>query len=388
MAKKQKTTKSEKQQMNQTTTKSDSDDYLLKMSYYEGRSYKLQMIPATFFTAFVIMITRMYTYNRDMSQFFWTNQSENLTDFFSHYKLVAIVICAIVALLMLLFRFITQSLYIVRSKYYIPALVYVVFVLLSLAFSKYHNFAWFGANDRFDGTLAILCYFVLFFYIINTINSRTSLKWLLYPLCASVILLSLLGLTQALDVDFFRTTLGQKLLVPNVATEDGGTTWALIDQAKQNGELFLKFTFQNKEIYQTVYNINYVSYYLTLLVPLFAFLFLRENSIPKKVFWGFMELCVMFNILGASSSGGLVGLAVAFFVTIFVFNKTLLKWWKNLIVLFVIIAIAAIPTASHWIPDIASGLGVENPFSKDMPKSASEEGATASADNADTAKSG
>src|SRR5665648_1158141 len=60
-----------------------------------------QMLPAAFFTAFVIIIMRMHAYTRDMGQFYWSSQGANavLSDYFSYNKMVAIVICAAFALI-------------------------------------------------------------------------------------------------------------------------------------------------------------------------------------------------------------------------------------------------------------------------------------------------
>ena|SRR5659263_89413 len=78
-----------------------------------------QMLPAAFFTAFIIIITRMHVYYRDMDQFYWSGQGSHaqLMDYFSYFKMVAIVICAIIALIFLLYRVFTQTLYIQKSIY-------------------------------------------------------------------------------------------------------------------------------------------------------------------------------------------------------------------------------------------------------------------------------
>src|SRR5665648_1168161 len=232
-------------------------DALIHMGYapkIDEDMHTAQMLPAAFFTAFVIIITRMHVYKRDMGQFFWSGQGDNaqLSDFFSYFKMVAIVICATLAILFLLYRMFTQALYIQKSVYYYPMMVYPLFVILSYAFSDYKDFALWGYNDRFEGTVTLLAYMVMLFYIMNTVRTEKNVKWIIYPVAASSFLLGLLGISQAGDFDFFRTAFGKKLITPS-------WFWDQVDN--------LNFTFQNKEIYQTVYNINYVSFYLTLLIP-------------------------------------------------------------------------------------------------------------------------
>lgn len=358
------------------------DDYLWSMSDAPspGQSVNwFQLLPAAFFTAFVIMIVRLYNYTRDMGEYYWSAGSENLVDFFSHYKVVGIIVCALVALILLLYRLFTQSFYIKRSILYIPALVYLAFVLLSYAFSSVKDIAWMGWNDRFEGTLILMCYIFMAFYIMNIVNSEKNVKMIIYPLGVSSFLLSLLGISQAIDKDFFRTAFGQKLIVPNSPLKDGGTAWQAIDQAAAKGEQFLQFTFQNKEIYQTVYNINYVSFYLTLLIPIFGLLFIQEKqSIVKKIIWGLLFAVNVFNLIGSASSGGILGMFVIVVLAIVMFNKKVISWWKPLVILMaIVIAIGGI-TFERWSPELSGAISSAVGSAKESSSPASGTGGKAS----------
>lgn len=351
------------------------NDYAFAMSHaisIDSSASILNTVPIASFAALVILVVRMHTYYRPMSQFFWTTQTDEsqLSDFFSYNKMVLIVISAGIALLMLLFRITTQSLAIKRCYAYIPMGIYSLFVILSYAFSKYKIFALWGWNDRFEGTVPILCYMIMLFLTINSVNTEQNVKQIIVPIAISATLLSLLGISQALDHDFYRTVLGQKLLVPNLPLTTGGTTWEVIEQAAANGELYLKFTFVNKEIYQTVYNINYVSFYLTLLVPLYTMLFLREmqdkeGALRKRIALGVLVALLIYNLIGSQSAGGYLGIGVAFIIAIIIFNKQLLKWLKPLLIVLLIISIVMATTVGRWWPEISgamkSVLGLNSP---------------------------
>ncbi|QHI72072.1 hypothetical protein [Aminipila terrae] len=64
-------------------------DYFCSMSMAprinEGMHW-FQMLPAAFFTAFIIMIVRYYEYKRPMNQFYWTNSGNDLTEFLATTK--------------------------------------------------------------------------------------------------------------------------------------------------------------------------------------------------------------------------------------------------------------------------------------------------------------
>ena len=327
-----------------------SDGYLFRMSYapkIEEASNVFQMLPVFFFTAFIVMITRMHSYVRPMNQFFWSNGESNLTDFFSYYKMVAILVCAAVALIFLLYRLFIQAFYIKKSYAYIPMILYIVLVLLSYFYSDYKLFALWGWNDRFEGTLPLLGYMVLLFFVINTVNSEKNVKWLVYVLAAVSTLLGLLGLTQALNHDFFRTAIGKKLITPS-------WFWDQLDS--------LNFTFQNKEIYQTVYNINYVSFYLTLLLPLFGLLFIhsvmrgKNESLYKKLLWGALFALTLFNLIGSASSSGLMGMACVVILALIVLNKNILVWKKPVIILLLITLAVGGVSYQRWASELSSAV--------------------------------
>jgi hypothetical protein len=306
-----------------------------------------QLIPAAFFTAIIIMITKMKSYERPMDKFYWSDGATQLTDFFSYYKMCAIIACAILVLVIFLYKIFTQSLAIKKSIYYIPMLIYTLLVLLSYAFSSYKEFSYLGFNDRFEGTLPIVGYMVMLFYIINVIRSERDVKWIIYPVAVSSAILGLLGMSQALGHDFFRTSLGKKLITPS-------WFWDRVDS--------LSFTFQHNEIYQTVYNINYVSFYLTLLLPLFGMLFIRSCSRGKdeplweKILLGALFALLVFNLIGSASSGGLAGIAVVILIGIIVLNKKIIEWIKPIMILVLITVIIGGISYNRWFPEFQGAI--------------------------------
>jgi O-antigen ligase len=316
-----------------------------------------QIIPAMLFTAVVIMPVRYYTYKRDMARFFWSVGTEDQTEFFSHIKVNLIVICTVLALLALLFRLCTQSFAVKRSVLYFPMIAYALTVLFSYLASSEKFFAWHGWNERFEGTYVLLCYMVMLFYIINSVNSERNVKWIVYPVAVVSGLLALLGLSQYFGHDFLQTAIGQKLIVPNEPIENSDlTTWQLMDRLAAEGRQILEFAFKKGEIYQTVYNINYVSFYLTLLIPLFGMIFIHENNMRKKIAWGVLFTLLIMNLIGSASSGGFLGMFFVVLTAVVVLNKRILKWWKSVAALLVITVVVAGFTYDRWYPELSGAV--------------------------------
>jgi len=307
----------------------------------------MQILPIIFFTAVIIIVVRMIPYSMPLDQFYWFISNER-TDFFSYGKMILILICGALVLLMLLYRVFAQSFAVKKTFVYIPMFVFTLFVVLSYVFSDYREFALLGMVDRFEGTLVLLSYMILLFYVINTINTEKSVKFVLYPIAVSGALLSLLGISQAIGRDFFQTGLGKMMIVPP-------SSWDRLDN--------IVFKFQDGEIYQSVYNINYVSFYLTLLLPVFGLLFIhsimkgKDENIVKKIIWGILFALLLFNLIGSQSSGGLFGMFVVVIAAIILLYKKILTWWKPLAILLVTTALIAAGTVGSWLPEIKIAVG-------------------------------
>ena len=322
--------------------------YWLRMSHApdagEG-SNVASMLPVMLFGALVILIVHAFTYTRDISDFYWMTGDAEQSDFFSYGKMIAILILAVTVLFIVLYRVMTATLAVRKSWVYVPMGVYAVMTLLSYAASDHKDFSLLGYIDRFEGTLVILAYLLMLFYIINAVNSERNVKMVIGAVGASMAVLCVLGLTQALGHDFFRTEIGKRLMTPR-------SWWGELDS--------LNFTFEHNEIYQTVYNINYVSFYLALIIPVFALVMiyalnnLRQSK--KMTVVGALLVILMaglvFNLGGSKSMGGVVGLAAAFVAALILLNKRLIQWWRSVAVLLVIVVAMFAATNSYWLPEI------------------------------------
>lgn len=300
-----------------------------------------QHVPIIIFIAIIIMITFMKTYNAPLEGYYWHSDKNTFADFFSYYKSIFIILMGIIAFLMILYRITTQTLIVKRTKLYIFMVIYIISIILSWIFSDYPYYAFHGYIDRFEGSLVLLSYIIMVFYIINTIYTEKNVKWVIYALGITSSLLGIVGLSQFFKYDFFQTDIGKKLITPAYYLEN-------IDK--------LKFSFTAREIYQTVYNPNYVSFYLTLLIPIFGLLFVSEKNMKRKAFFGGISSLLIFNIIGSKSSGGILGIGVAFLIALIILNKKLLKWWKSIAVIFGAVVLVFALTFNTLMPEITGAI--------------------------------
>ncbi len=363
-----------------------------------------EAVVAILFAAVCIVIVRAASYTRNMSQFYWTNEADDLTDFFSYYKAIFIIALAIAALFMITYK-LAAGQFRFRRVIYIPILVYALFVLISYALSDWKEFSLLGFNGRFEGTLTILSYLAVLILIIDGIKSEKQIKAVVIAVGVSCFLLGLLGISQGTGHDFFRTGLGKRLITPI-------SGWNNLDS--------LQFTFQNNEIYQTVFNINYVSFYLALVIPVFAMLMIyalnnafkrrrdktgadkkkdgkgikagsekekkrkaqadtagdkaasgkpksdKKDANGRRPLIGFLSsplflsvilvlffALLIYNLAGSKSSGGIAGLGAAFIAALILFNKRLIKWWKSVALMLAVMLVMLGVTSSVWLPELS-----------------------------------
>lgn len=322
-------------------------------------SKTLYLLPVILFAAVTIAIARLHFYQRPMSQFFWTTYKDTtmISDYFSYNKMRFIITVTCFALILLVVSLVKESFSIKRSAIYIPMAVYVVFVIISYIGSKYKEFAILGFNDRFEGTIPLLCYMIMLFYVINNVNSERNFKLLFCAIAIMSTVLGFHGLLQASGHDFFMTEIGQKIMCPNTTLPDGTTIWEAIEASFAEGHPYFGMQVTNG-IGQTVYNPNYVSFYLSMLVPFFGMMFLRsllkESGEPvwKKLCLAALLVLLVFNMLASKSAGGFLGLGCALVLAIITLNKQLKLFWKPIAVIVIAAAILLGATSSMWLPEL------------------------------------
>ena len=110
------------------------------------------------------------------------------------------------------------------------------------------------------------------------------------------------------------------------------------------------------------YNPNYVSFYLTLLIPLFAFIFIRsvmlkkEEPLWRKILWAGLFALLLFNLIGSASSGGYLGIGASLILAIVMINKNLIKCLKPILILLGITIIIAGASLDRWLPEITNAV--------------------------------
>lgn len=267
----------------------------------------IRLAPVVFFVSVIFLLVGLHEYSMPLSGFTFMAETDEtvLYDCFSYIKSVAVIIASCISALLLCYYLLTKKRRIRKSPLYIPLGVYAVTVLLSYAFSEYKEFALLGNFDRFEGTVVHLCYIFMLFYIINCVDRENELKIILNALFVAVTVACMIGLTQFLGHDFFMTGPGRFLMLAGKSLE-------------------MDISPEGTGVYQTVYNMNYVAFYLCLVIPpvieRIIDTFINAGSIRKMnsrqrlyTLWLVILLgLIVLNIAGAGSAGSLPGIFIGF----------------------------------------------------------------------------
>lgn len=321
----------------------------------------LAMLPAIIFCLSILAVrTKIDT--MPLSDIYWSPYSDNtiITDIYSYYKALMVMIAGVLAAIVLGLKFASKKIEI-KSKYiYVPAAVYLVLSLLSSLLSDYRYFALKGAYQHYEGIFVLISYIVVMFFLYNIINSHRRVGIIVFTALAAALLLGIIGLSQALGKDLFATHTWEKFITPNVVYEDGSTAWERLEAMAAEGTSPYTYKFTRGEVYQSVYNPNYVPFYLCLIVPLVAMLFIwlfRSKKIPLKLLsLPILALfgLILYNFFAANSASGFFGLFIMAIAALLLLNKRIFKWIVPILCLLLVAAAVMGTLSDRWLPEVKS----------------------------------
>lgn len=248
-------------------------------------------------------------------QKFWT--ANYATDFFSYYKSKLLIL----AVLYMIGSFAYYKANNVQDQdffhkdfrlYFIASAVFSLLSVFATILSPYRSVALWGAPERCEGLIILLCYIILFLYSIWAYLQKPDMRIVVIPLAVLTGITTFLGIFQFWGHDIFTTSTGQSVIIPAVYRAQG----------------HLELLFERGKIYGTMYHYNYMGSFSAMMIPLFAVLTLFLKNRSAKILCGFLTLCSLFLLLGSTSRAGIVGVIFAGICFIIMFAKKLLQHYK------------------------------------------------------------
>jgi O-antigen ligase len=297
-----------------------------KSSSSKKLKYDLALVaPLILVISIVPLIVYLKIVPVDNVMLIFTNGKENF-DFFSYFKMQWLLIITLLGSIYYVVRaFLSENVLIRKTKSYYLMAAYLGFALLSTLFAEYKGVALTGFVDRYEGLFVLAAYIALTFLAFNTIDNEKQLKSVLVALGISSLLMTVLGLTQFIDKDFFMTDLGKRLILP-------GRYEHIADE--------LNFTFAgSRTVYGTLYNINYVGVYMSLVFAVSSTLAILLRSDKYKLFFILTSLASFLMLLGSRSRAGMFSIAVYALLALIFFRTQIRMRWKSFLGIIVAVVL-------------------------------------------------
>ena len=297
---------------------------------------RLLLIPIIFVVAVLPLITRQKLIDTHFSKFTWFSTVDQSYDFFLYYKQVFfIAVSAIMAVIIAVKAWYNKKL-LRYSPVFVPLAVYALLSIISSVFSKYRSYAFRGTFEQFESLFVLLGYCLLAYYTFLMIQTEEDIKLIFNCLLISVILLSLLGLTQIIGRDFFASKAGLKMIIPK-------NEWHSLDS--------IEFTLGAGRVYLTLFNPNYVGVYAVLIIPiLFSNLLFNRKLIMIPIY--LLALAgIIISLIGSKSKSGVICLAIVALLAFILMFRYIIKYFyfSIPIILLLLAAILIYNKANHNI---------------------------------------
>lgn len=232
-------------------------------------------------------------------------------DFFSYYKVLWLIALTASSILFIFYYIFVKKLRFKLIPAFVSLFVYYLFVFLSTSFSDYHEIAFNGFIDRYEGFWVISCYVVICTIAAHFITYERDIKLLFGALIICTTVLCLLGISQFIGFDFLQTDFVKKLMLPS---------------EYKNTSSSLNFKFPNRYIYLTLFNPNYVGSFCAMVLPISAVILLFAKKTYSKILSSVFCCLILVNLIGSRSSAGFLGSFVSILFLIILLRKKILKF--------------------------------------------------------------
>lgn len=297
------------------------------------------LFPIFVIVAIIPLIVRYKEYNPNLQDFSWFSNVTTWSDFFLYYKQLIFVGIIWIAFLILIFKFFiskvinNSNILKVNGKYkftiaLVPVLIYGAMAIMSTIFSEYSYYSYNGIFEQFETIFVLIGYCFIIFYCFIFINSIQDIKCVTRYLTFGVTIMVILGLGQCFKLDFFRSTLGNKLILPQ-----GGV---------------VNFIFPLGQAYLSLYNPNYVGLYVALIAPIFLTLCILNENKAFKIFYYFIFISLLLCIVSSQARNGFVAFCCSL-VLLFIFLRKRLIAKLRYTIMLTILSLAILISYSLYI---------------------------------------
>lgn len=285
----------------------------------------------------VPLIMRTFTYDSKLSDYDWFPSDGTVVDIFLAYKSFAIITVGILMAIVLIYRAYDHQKFPMQRLFYV-LFAYGALVLISGLASKWKGFAFGGSYEMFESVLVVLCYIMFAYYTYITVQNGKTVGTFLKWSGIFILILMLIGAFQGFGADFFATKPGKILY-------STPSFWGNLDD--------LVIRMPKGTSYSTLYNPNYFSLYLGLVLPVAVAAFFALKKKAARILSAAVIVCSVILLITDISITGVMCLVISGIVTLLV---VLSKNKKPFAIACTVLAVVIVPgiIMSVAVPSIHS----------------------------------
>ena len=299
------------------------------------RKYPLSyLIPCIAILSIIPAIVYLYAYDTGLGKFNWYQGPVQTLDFFLHSKMVWLLITLVLILFMMLYMIFSAEIQPIWTKNLIPLAVYCGLTLLSACFSINTGYSFSGIYEQFEPVWILMGYGLILYYSFYNLHTEAAVKRLMPWFVAGVAVMCIIGLSQVFSHDIYRTDFIKNFILP----------------AKYHNNK-LSFKFEPGRTYLSLYNPNYVGFYVALVVPVLVALLFHTKKILYRIGYGVLILSMLLILFASQSRAGIVSLILSFIIMLLCMRKVFFKNWiiTTAVISVVLIAFIGINVMNHGI---------------------------------------
>lgn len=263
----------------------------------------LKLIPIIFSIGYIPLIVHYYMYNTGLAEFDWfPANSDAQVDFFLAWKAAAIVITGIIMTLIILYQRSKKRIVFKFENIFYLLLGYSLLVAMSALFSPYKHWVIFGIFELIEPVWVIFAYLIFCYYTYHVVRTETQLNSIICFSMIGVVIALLIGFFQAFGADFLQSYLGGMLML-------NPGDW---NHIKDIGFPFAGY------VYMTLYNPDYIIFYVGIFLPIFIALAINAKKIVMKLFFIILCIASIICLIGSKALTGWISLFLAFMIALFV----------------------------------------------------------------------
>ena len=273
-------------------------------------SFNDLLLPLIMVMAILPFIVYLAMYNCGLSSELWYGDNDIIGDIYCYYKSRVFILISMICAFILLLRILVYKGF---QKPWKPLLLlggYVVLAVVSTIFSLNYQDSLVGSLYHFESIFALVGYVSILIYAYVFVNTKEDILLLDKFFTGAVVLLVILGVLQAMNMDIFDAEAFIRLISPKEWEK-----YALTN---------MQDAFSGNNVSLTLYNPNNAGQYLAMVLPFFVYKTIYQENKRKRVLFGILSVVLLILVWFTYSRGALLAVVIEFII-----GSTLFLW-KNI----------------------------------------------------------